>query len=34
VRLRPGRYQVRITAQNTVGTVTLSAPFSVRRARR
>jgi hypothetical protein len=31
VRLRPGRFQVRITAQNAVGTVTLSAPFSVRR---
>ena len=34
VRLRPGRYQVRVTAQNTVGTVTSSAPFSVRRTRR
>ena len=34
VRLRPGRYQVRITAQNAVGTVTSSAAFSVRRARR
>jgi hypothetical protein len=33
VRLRPGRYQVRITAQNAVGTVTSSAPFSVRRGR-
>jgi hypothetical protein len=33
VRLRPGSYQVRITAQNAVGTVTSSAPFSVRRAR-
>jgi hypothetical protein len=33
VRIRPGRYQVRITAQNTVGTVTASAPFSVRRSR-
>ena len=33
VRLRPGRYEVRVTAQNAVGTVTLSAPFGVRRAR-
>jgi Phosphodiester glycosidase len=34
LRVRPGRYQVRITAQNAVGTVTSSAAFSVRRARR
>jgi hypothetical protein len=34
LRLRAGRYHVRITAQNSVGTVTSSAPFSVRRTRR
>lgn len=31
--VRAGRYQIRVTAQNDVGTVTLSAPFTVRRGR-
>jgi hypothetical protein len=31
--LRAGRYQMRVTAQNEVGTVTQSAPFLVRRGR-
>jgi hypothetical protein len=31
VRARVGRYQFRLTAQNEIGTVSLTAPFSVRR---
>jgi hypothetical protein len=31
VRARVGRYQFRVTAQNEIGTVSLTAPFSVRR---
>jgi hypothetical protein len=30
-RVRAGRYQLRVTAQNNVGTVSLVAPFTVRR---
>jgi len=29
--VRPGRYQLRVTAQNSVGTVSLTAPFTIRR---
>jgi len=33
-KARAGRYQIRVTAQNEVGAVTLGAPFNVRRASR
>ena len=29
--VRAGRYQLRVTAQNAVGTVSLTAPFTIRR---